>query len=142
MVQAQQEAKGARRPWRLILTLALAALLHAATFLGVDQNAFVLLSAVHHFYFKHSYAAGMLPLAVAGLLLLAVLILLFKRPVWAQGPAFLAMIASLAMLPRLGDLSPLSGYVHPIQLAPWSALALTWAGCLWLFASARRRAST
>lgn len=132
-------APSRRRPWLLVAALATAALLHAATWVGIDQNAFVLWNSIHTFYFKHSYAAGPLPLALAGLLLLAALLLILKRPAWAQGPAFLAMLASFALLPRMGAMSFLKGYVHPMQLVHWAALALTWAGCLWLFVSVRAR---
>lgn len=128
----------ARRSWLLIATLGIAAILHGATWLGVDQGAFVLWSSIHAFYFKQSYEAGPLPLALAGLIALTVILLLIKRPVWAQAPAFLAMIASFVLIPRMGAMSFLSGFVHPMQLVHWGALALTWVGCIWLFASVRR----
>jgi hypothetical protein len=116
-----------------MLALLLAALLHASTWMGLGMGAFVLLNSIHTFYFQHSYTAGMLPLVMAGLLMAAVICLVVRQLKWATIPAFAAMILSFVMLPRMGTISLLSPYIHPMQLIHWGAMALTWGGCLWLF---------
>ena len=126
-----------QRPWLLMLALLLAALLHAATWLGLGMGAFVFWNSIHTFYFQYSYAAGFLPLVMASLLLATVLFLLVRKPFWAGVPAFVAMIASFVMLPRMGTISPLHPFLHPMQAVHWAAMALTWGACLWLFLSAR-----
>ncbi len=120
-----------------MLALLLAALLHAATWLGLGMGAFVFWNSIHTFYFQHSYAAGLLPLVMTGLLLAAVLCLLLRKPFWATIPAFAAMILSFVMLPRMGTVSFLNPFIHPMQAVHWAAMALTWAACLWLFARVR-----
>ncbi len=122
-----------RRQWLLVVTFLLAALLHAATWAGLGMGAFVLLNSIHTFYFQHSYAAGMLPLAMAGLLFATLVCLLFRRLKWATVPAFAAMILSFVMLPRMGTISLLNPFVHPMQLIHWAAMVLTWGSCVWLF---------
>jgi hypothetical protein len=124
-------------PWLLMLTLLFAALLHAGTWLGLGMGAFVFWNSIHTFYFQHSYAAGFLPLVMAGLLLATILCLVFRRPVWAGAPAFAAMILSFVMLPRMGTVSFLHPFIHPMQAVHWGAMPLTWAACLWLFALSR-----
>ncbi len=119
--------------WLLVLALLLAALLHAATWVGIGQGAFVLWNSIHAFYFQQSYGAGLLPLAVALLLSLTMTLLLFKRLRWATVPAFGAMIVSLVTLPRMGHASLMSPFLHPMQLVHWAAMTLTWVGCIWLF---------
>ncbi|MCX7323873.1 MAG: hypothetical protein NTZ14_05430 [Hyphomicrobiales bacterium] len=131
----------ARRPWLLILLLLLAALLQAGTWAGLGMGAFVLWNSIHAFYFQHSYVAGMLPLGMAGLLALTIVCLLFRQLRWATIPAFAAMILSFVMLPRMGTISLLSPFIHPMQLVHWGAMALTWGGCLWLFILGNRAAS-
>ncbi len=101
------------------------------------MGAFVFWDSIHTFYFQHSYAAGFLPLWVAGLLAIAIVCLLARQSRWAGMPAFAAMIASLAMLPRMGTASFLHSFIHPMQAIHWSAMALTWGACLWLFALIR-----
>ena len=126
-----------RRPWLLMLALLSAALLHAATWLGLGMGAFVFWNSIHTFYFQHSYAAGVLPLVMAGLLLVAILCLVFRKPAWAGVPAFAAMIVSFVMLPRMGTMSLLHPFIHPMQAVHWGAMVLGWASCLWLFALTR-----
>ncbi|MGL4440063.1 MAG: hypothetical protein ACRCUE_12410 [Bosea sp. (in: a-proteobacteria)] len=122
-----------RRNWLLLLVLLLAALLQAATWAGLGMGAFVLINSIHTFYFQHSYTAGMLPLVMAGLLFATIICLVFRKLKWATIPAFAAMIVSFVMLPRTGTMSLLNPYIHPMQLIHWSAMALTWGGCVWLF---------
>jgi hypothetical protein len=122
-----------RRQWLLMFALLLAALLHAATWAGLAMGAFVLLNSIHTFYFQHSYTAGMLPLVMAGLLFATILCLVFRKLKWATIPAFAAMIVSFLMMPRMGTISLLNPYIHPMQLIHWGAMALTWGGCIWLF---------
>jgi hypothetical protein len=129
------------RPWLLILLLLAAALLHGATYLGLGMGAAVLWHSITAFYFQQSYAAGLMPAALAALLLLAGLLLVFKRPAFSAVPAFVAMIAMAVMLPRMGTASPLNAYIHPMQLVHWGAVALTLISCIWLFAT-RRQAAT
>lgn len=121
------------RYWLLMLALLFAALLHAGTYLGLGMGAFVLWNSIHAFYFQHSYAADMLPLVMAGLLFATTLCLVFRKPRWATIPAFAAMILSFVMLPRMGTISLLSPFIHPMQLVHWGAMALTWLGSIWLF---------
>ena len=128
------------RHWLLMLVFLLAALLQAGTWLGVGMGAFVVWNAIHSFFFQHSYAAGMLPLGMAGLLVLAMGCLLFRKLRWASIPAFAAMILSFVMLPRMGAISLLNPFIHPMQLVHWGAMALTWGGCLWLFILGNRAA--
>lgn len=123
----------ARRHWLLMLALLLAALLQAGTWAGLGLGAFVLINSIHTFYFQHSYMAGMLPLVMAGLLMAAVICLVFRQLKWATIPTFGAMILSFVMLPRMGTISLLSPYVHPMQLVHWGAMALSWGACVWLF---------
>jgi hypothetical protein len=121
-----------------MLCLLLAAVLHAASWIGIGQGAFVLWDSIHAFYFQQSYAAGVLPLLLAGLLVAVIAMLLLKRLSWASIPAFAAVILSLVLLPRMGRAALTEPFVHPMQLVHWGAMALTWAGCLWLFVRARR----
>ena len=127
-----------KRPWFLMLCLLLAAVLHAASWAGIGQGAFVLWNSIHAFYFQQSYAAGMLPLALAGLLVAVIAMLVLKRLSWASVPAFGAVIVSLVLLPRMGRAALTETFIHPMQLVHWGAMALTWSGCLWLFVRARR----
>jgi hypothetical protein len=124
----------------LVAVLLAAALLHGATWVGIGMGAAVLWHSISAFFFMQSYQAGMLPLVVAGALTLAAALLLARRVRWASAPAFLAMLATAVMAPRMGAASPLAPYVHPMQLVHWAALALTISGCLWLFAIANRPA--
>ena len=126
-----------QRFWLLMLTVLLSALLHAGTWAGLGMGAFVFWNSIHTFYFQHSYAAGVLPLVMAGLLLAAIICLMFRKPVWGGVPAFAAMILSFVMLPRMGTISPLNPFIHPMQAIHWGAMAMTWASCLWLFARVR-----
>ncbi len=116
-----------------MLALLFAALLHAATWLGLGMGAFVLLNSIHTFYFQYSYAAGMLPLVMAGLLVATMICLVFRKLRYATIPAFAAMILSFVMLPRMGTISLLNPPIHPMQLIHWGAMALTWGGSIWLF---------
>jgi hypothetical protein len=128
----------APRHWPVVGMLAGAALLHALTWVGLGMGAAVFWHSITAFYFQQSYAAGVLPAVVAGLLLAAVALLLLRRAWLASGPAFLAMLATAVMLPRMGTASVLHPLIHPMQLVHWGAMALTVAGCLWLFALTNR----
>ncbi len=128
----------ASRHWPVVALLTPAALLHAATYVGLGLGAAVLWHSITAFYFQQSYAAGALPAVVAGLLLLTVLLLVLRRAWLASGPAFLAMLACAAMLPRMGTASVLHPFIHPMQLVHWGAMALTVIGCLWLFVVTNR----
>jgi hypothetical protein len=129
------------RHWLLSFILLLAALLHAGTWAGLGMGAFVLLNSIHTFYFQHSYAAGILPLVMAGLLMATILCLVFRQLRWSTIPAFAAMILSFVMLPRMGTISLLSPYIHPMQLIHWGAMTLTWGGCVLLFILGNRTES-
>jgi hypothetical protein len=132
------------RPWGLALAFLAAALLHAASWAGIGMGAFVLWNSIHAFYFQHGYAAGALPLALAGLLLAAAACLLLRQARWASFPAFAAMILSFVTAPRMGNAGLTEPYVHSMQLVHWGAMALGWAACLWLFTrlSSRERRAT
>ena len=130
----------ARRHWMLSVVLTVAALLQAGTWAGLGLGAFVLINSIHTFYFQHSYTAGMLPLAMAGLLFATVICLVLRKLKWATIPAFCAMILSFVMMPRIGTISLLHPYIHPLQLIHWGAMALTWGGCIWLFILGNRSA--
>jgi hypothetical protein len=132
------------RQWGLALAFLAAALLHAASWAGIGMGAFVLWNSIHAFYFQHSYAAGALPLALAGLLLAAAFCLLLRKARWASFPASAAVILSFLMAPRMGAAGLTEPFVHPMQLVHWGAMALGWAACLWLIAQlflAARRAN-
>jgi hypothetical protein len=124
-----------------MLVLLIAALLQAGTWAGLGPGAFVLWDSIHTFYFQHSYVAGMLPLGMTGLLCVTILCLVIGKLRWATIPAFAAMILSFVMLPRMGTISVLNPFIHPMQLVDWGAMALTWGGCLWLFILGNRAAS-
>jgi hypothetical protein len=128
------------RPWLLVLALLLSALLHALSWAGLGLGAFVIWESIHAFYFQQSYAAGIMPLALAGLLAATSLLVAFRRERWASVPAFGVMILSLAMLPRMGAAAMTEPYLHPMQLVHWVASALGWAACIWLFARTRAAA--
>jgi hypothetical protein len=130
---AASKRQESTRRWLPALAFAATALLHAATWAGLGLGAFVPWDAIHAFYFQQSYGAGLLPLAMAALLLAAGLCLLFRWEAWARLPAFGAMILSFVLLPRMGNASLLSPFIHPMQLIHWGAMALTWGGCIWLF---------
>lgn len=138
------EASSTTKPprlWLLALALAVSALLHAATWAGIGQGAFVLWDSIHAFYFQRSYAAAELALAMTGLLIAVAALLLLRRLRWAAIPAFAAMVVSLVMMPRMGMLAPGQAFIHPMQLVAWGALASSWGSCLWLFVLARRAAT-
>lgn len=126
-----------RRPWLLIAIITGAMLAQAGVYLGLQVGAFVAWNSIHAFYFQQSYKAGSLPLVAAGGLALTILLLLLKRPRWAVVPAFGAMFISALMLPRMGMMSILHPYIHPMQTVHWAAMMLTMVGCFWLFGMAK-----
>jgi hypothetical protein len=127
----------APRRWGLAAALAVAGLLQAVTWAGLGMGAFVLWDAVHAFYFQQSWRGEWLPLAVAGALAVTALLLVLRQAPFARIPAFAAMLSAVALVPRMGQMSPLAGFIHPMQLVAWGALALTFLACLWVLAGIR-----
>jgi hypothetical protein len=109
--------------------MVLAALLTAGVWVGIAQNAFVVIDSIHAVYFKQSYDAGPLPLALAALLLVVAIAVLWRGRIVVPLAVPVVILAGLNEIysGRIGVLGP---FIHPMQIVPRLALGLTLAAML------------
>ena len=105
------------------LCFLLAALLTMGVWAGVTQNVFVAWDSIHALYFLQSYAAGLLPFLLAGLLLLLGIASLWRMRIVVPLSLPVLVIAALNEFAS-GKIGLFSAWIHPMQGVPRAALVL------------------
>lgn len=105
------------------LCFLLAALLTLGVWAGITQNVFVAWDSIHALYFRQSYAAGMLPFLLAGMLLMLGVASLWRLRIVVPLSLPVLVIAALNEFAS-GKIGLFSAFIHPMQGVPRAALVL------------------
>jgi hypothetical protein len=105
------------------LCFLLAALLTVGVWAGVMQNAFVAWDSIHALYFRQSYAAGMLPFLLAGMLLVLGMACLWRLRMVVPLSLPVLVIAALNEFAS-GKIGLFAAWIHPMQGVPRAANVL------------------